>query len=59
MMRNNIATTLATVILNLSFSHKNLTIGREIKVIIEAIIKYPMIILIFISIYPIIKIDIK
>ena len=47
------------VILNLSFSHKNLTIGREIKVIIEAIIKYPMIILIFISIYPIIKIDIK
>jgi hypothetical protein len=59
MMRNKIATTLATVILNLSFSHKNLTIGREIKVIIEAIIKYPMIILIFISIYPIIKIDIK
>jgi hypothetical protein len=59
MMSNKIATTLATVILNLSFSHKNLTIGREIKVIIEAIIKYPMIILIFISIYPIIKIDIK
>ena len=59
MMSNKIATTLATVILNLSFSHKNLTIGREIKVIIEAIIKYPMIILILISIYPIIKIDIK
>ena len=59
MISNKIATTLATVILNLSFSHKNLTIGREIKVIIEAIIKYPMIILILISIYPIIKIDIK
>ena len=58
-MSNKIATTLATVILNLSFSHKNLTIGREIKVIIEAITKYPMMILIFISIYPIIKIDIK
>ena len=41
-----IAKMLAKVILNLSFSHKNLTIGRDNRVIIDAIIKYPMIILI-------------